>query len=296
MIELIEICISMLINIMFITLLERKLMSKMQGRLGPKIISKYGLYQPIIDGLKLYIKEILLPMFVWQSIYKNTSKIYIFIYLLISMIIPISLRNELTGIIEIDNVILLLIISSISGYSVLISGKTSNNSYSILGGIRCISQLISNEVYICILMIILMYNNNTIKMNEIIINQIESSGIFSNIIIFILFIIFIISETNRSPFDISEGESELVSGWNIEYSSIYFASFMIGEYGIIIILSYLSSLLWFYNHLWFLFIFIILSFILFRSTLCRLRQDTLLIISWKYILIYILYYLIFIII
>lgn len=278
---------------MFITLLERKLMSKMQCRVGPKLISKYGIYQPLADGLKLYIKEIIIPIFVKSKIYKNTSKVFIFIYLLLSLIIPIYLNKRLTNLIDMENMILILIISSLSAYSVLLSGKTSNNSYSLLGGIRCISQLISNEVYICILMIILMYNNNSISIYHIILNNIESSNLFNNILIFILYIIWLISETNRSPFDISEGESELVSGWNVEYSSIYFASFMIGEYGIIIIFSYLSSLLWLHYLLPSLFVFFILNFILFRSTFCRLRQDTLLIISWKYFLIYILYFLLF---
>lgn len=295
---IISICI--LISVMMLTLLERQYMGKIQRRTGPSSISinyRFGIIQPIYDGLKLFIKEIIHLLYISKLIYILTPVIFIVIGILIYSIIPLYLSMLIITLLVSYNIIIIFIISSFSSYSILLSGISSNSIYSILGSIRCISQLISYEVYIGIIMIILLYSisysfiSDNLNILYIFIYNIEYLLIIGNIIISIIFFISIIGETNRSPLDISEAESELVSGWNTEYSAIEFAGFMIGEYSIIIILSYIWSSIFLIN----LFtIFIILLILLLRGTYCRLKQDVLLIFGWKYILLIVLFHISFI--
>lgn len=280
----------MLISVMMITLLERRWMGIVQRRIGRNINARYGMLQRVWDGLKLYIKERLLRVLLLSIVYLITR----LVFLMIGLIITTLVRLRGTNVVIIENrysILVILILSSMSGYSIFYSGYGSNNIYSIIGSIRCISQLISYEVYVGLMYIIILYGISEVTRESIssmcLIKrlQLEHWLFISTRGIWIIYIITIISECNRSRFDISESESELVSGWSTEYGGINFASFMIGEYTNIIIMSYISSII-FTGGMWW--IIIIIIFIHVRCTFCRLRQDTLLSLGWKYILPFIL--------
>lgn len=293
--------IVILVCVMMITLLERKYLGYLQRRVGRVYWGKFGILQRVADGLKLYVKEVLLSVLVLGVLYSLTRIIFIMISIVIYSVLPVYNLTENCIVVYRSNysIIIIFIVSSLSSYSILFSGLSSNNMYSIIGSLRCISQLISYEVYIGIILIIILllcyYGNigQILSISNLYRIQVEYSVIIGFIVIFVIYIISIIGETNRSRLDISEAESELVSGWNTEYSAISFAAFMIGEYSIIIVLSYLTSIIFFKTEVLVLSsatLGIIFTFILSRGTLPRLKQDQLLILGWKYILIIVLAY------
>lgn len=209
--EVIEVTVMILISVMYMTLLERKVLGRIQQREGPIIVGKMGILQPLVDGLKLFIKEKIIPLNIYRSIYNKVAIVYIIIGITTSLLLP-QISNESVVVSSELSTIIIIVISSISCYSVLYSGYSSNNSYSILGSIRCVSQLISYEVYIGLIYIIIMYSVKTGNIEKISNYQVECPLFWTMPLIYCIYMISIISETNRSPFDISEGESELVSG------------------------------------------------------------------------------------
>lgn len=278
-----------------VTLLERKYMGYIQRRIGRNYSGYYGVLQRIYDGLKLYIKEILFSSHVHKSVYDITRILFIIVGISIYTLIRLyNVSNSCMNIFNNKfNIIWILILSGITGYSVLFSGFSSNTLYGIIGSLRCISQMVSYEVYFGLSLIVLLLTvrgssyYNILSMNNIYIIQVEKRLIIGNWILFIIYFISIVGETNRSRLDIAESESELVSGWNTDYSAIKFAGFMIGEYMIIILLSYSCSIIFFSLSLFT--IFIIYLFILIRASYRRLRQNDLLSFGWKYILVIIVY-------
>lgn len=279
----IEIIIPIIISIALLTLGERKVLGSIQRRVGPNIIGYYGLLQPITDGVKLILKESIMP---------NKSNYYYFliaplatfgISLLLWAVIPL---NKDIIIYDTKNSILyILAVSSISIYGILYGGWSSNSKYAFIGTMRGISQLISYEVSIGIILISVITLNNSFNLIEIINSQIYIWNIVALWPIFIMFIISILAETNRTPFDLLEAESELVAGFLVEYSSIIFAAFYLGEYGIILFMSTLTSILFFGLPGVSIFtLFILITIIWIRATLPRLRYDQLINLGWTKIL------------
>lgn len=277
----IEMIIVILIGVAYITLSERKIMGYKQRRRGPNKVGVKGIIQPIIDGIKLMIKEIIIP----SKSKKLTYIIGVTITLILSIIIyiPIPIGN-IEGVVSENkySIIYILAISSISGYIGIIIGNSSNSKYTIIGGIRIIAQVISYEVSLGIIIMSVVIGTNTLNLVEIEKNQIYIETIYSQIIMVGIMIISIIVETNRPPFDLSEAESELVAGILTEYGGMGFAGLYLAEYGFIMSMSMLASILYLgtINYT----IVIIYIFIWVRVALPRIRYDELLRMGWTKIL------------
>jgi NADH-ubiquinone oxidoreductase chain 1 len=278
-----EIIIPIILSIALFTLGERKILSEIQRRKGPNIIGYYGLLQPIIDGLKLLVKECIYPQ-KSESFYYILAPLYTLILnIIIWAIIPFN-----NNIIIYDiyfSILFILAITSLTIYGILYGGWASNSKYSFIGSLRATSQLISYELSIGIIYISIISLNNTFNLIDIIYSQIIIKNIFILLPIAILLLITILAETNRTPFDLLEAESELVAGFLVEYSGIIFAAFYLSEYCIILFFTSLYSILFFGSFGISLFSLLLLYIIiLLRATLPRLRYDKLIYINWTKIL------------
>lgn len=287
----IELIIVVLIGVAYITLAERKVMGAMQRRKGPNIIGIYGILQPIIDGVKLLIKEILIP----QQSNKINYIIGPTITLILSLVIwiPIPIGN-LYGYFKENNygIIYILAVSSISAFILLFTGWSSNSKYTFLGAIRSIAQLVSYEVSFGIIILNVMLLNDSLNLIKIIYKQIFIPNILFLFPIFILFLLSALAETNRPPFDLPEAESELVAGVLTEYGGFAFAALYLAEYAFVQSMSLLTAILFFGNsYLTFFFIFL---FIWIRASLPRIRFDQLISLGWGKILPFSICFLIFV--
>lgn len=274
--------ICVLIGVAFTTLLERKVLGYIQLRKGPNKVGLIGLLQPFSDGLKLFFKE---------QVNLGYSNFFIYytapIFILILSFILWSLFPYLRRIFKFDyGVIFFLCCTGIGVYGVLICGWSSNSNYAILGAIRSVAQTISYEVRMALIIInflILIYRFNLM---DFLYYQDITWFIFLSLPLFFCWFSSILAETNRSPFDFAEGESELVSGFNIEYRRGGFAYIFLSEYINIIFISILTSIIFIgcdiYSIIFFFkIVFLVFLFIWVRGTLPRFRYDKLIYLTWK---------------
>ena len=285
------ILLPLLIAIAYLTLVERKVLGYIQGRKGPNIVGLYGLFQPLVDGLKLFIKETIIP---------NYANLYIY---LLSPVLSLILAFIAWGVIPYESGILLsdlkigvlylFAVSSISVYSVLMSGWSSNSKYAFLGAIRGAAQMISYEVSIGLIIISVILCVGSLNLIAIVFSQRIIWFALPLFPIMIMFFVSVLAETNRTPFDLTEGESELVSGFNVEYSSMFFALFFLAEYCHIILMSALGVILFLGGECVFFHLykgngifgikiaFLVFLFIWIRGTYPRIRYDQLMFLLWK---------------
>lgn len=308
LINVIFLFVFILIAVAYFTHAERKILGATQRRRGPNVIGVYGLLQPLSDGLKLMTKEPVLPSSSDKIIF-IIAPILTFLTSLISwVVIPFSKNSFLTEI-HLSS-LYLLACSALGIYGILASGWSSNSKYAFLGAMRSAAQMVSYELPIGLVLGCLVLITGSFNFNQIIFFQEKTFWfIFMFPLLFLIFFICIVAETNRHPFDLPEAEAELVSGYNVEYAAMSFALFSLGEYGNILLMSSFTIILFFGgwlplfnvfsflpNPFWFgvkIIIFVIV-FVLLRAGLPRYRYDQLMEIGWKVLLPLVLGFLVFI--
>jgi len=286
--------VPLLLAVAFLTLFERKVLAAMQLRKGPNYVGFQGLLQPIADGAKLIIKELVLPTQANKLIFLISPMLTFILSLYAWIFIPFSISNVIVDT-ELG-VLFLLAISSLGVYSIIMAGWSSNSRYALLGALRSAAQMISYEVSIGLIIITLLLYCGTLNLVQIVECQRNVWFIIPLFPLAIIFFISILAETNRPPFDLPEAEGELVAGYNVEFSSVSFAMFFIGEYANILLMSTIFSLFflggwlpalkilgWLPGYFWFFSkIFVVFfSFLWVRATLPRLRYDQLMYLGWK---------------
>lgn len=291
----------LMLSAAYMTLLERVVMARMQLRLGPNRVGPFGLLQPIADGIKLLTKERFQPSGVEIFTYWLAPAISVFIALSIFAVIPFGGKVTLFGqevflrIADINvGIVFLLALSSLAVYGVVLAGWSSNNRYSLLGGLRGTAQMISYEIPMGISLLTVVLSAGTLNLTEIVEAQRHHWYILSNPIGFIIYLITAFAETNRSPFDLPEAEQELTGGYHTEYGGMKFALFFLAEYVNILAVSSIATtlflggwygptdtpLVWFFVKVAILVFF----FIWVRATLPRFRYDQLMRFGWKVLL------------
>lgn len=283
----------LLLTIALTTLLERKVMGSVQRRRGPAIAGLLGFLQPIADGLKLFLKEIIIPtssssfLFVFAPIFTLFSSI------LLWLVIPFGKSVMLLDFSY--SMLFLLAVSSLAVYGIIFSGWASNSKYAFSGGLRSTAQMISYEVTISFIWLIISLLGDSLNLADIVRRQEETIWfIFPLFPVWIIFFIIILAETNRAPFDLPEAEAESVAGYNVEYSSIAFALFFLGEYANMALMSSISTLFFRGGRLYPFNIseggffssglkvsLHLIFFIRVRATFPRYRYDQLMKLSWK---------------
>lgn len=297
--KILALTVPLLLGVAFLTLAERKVMASMQRRKGPNVVGIFGLFQPIADGLKLLVKEPVLPSSANLVIFLFAPVLTFLLSQVAWAVIPFG-----EGLVLADlNVGLLYIfaISSLGVYGIITAGWSSNSKYAFLGSLRSAAQMVSYEVSIGLIIITVLMCVGSLNLTEIVLAQQQVWFCIPLFPLLIMFFISCLAETNRAPFDLPEAEAELVAGYNVEYSSMGFALFFLGEYANMIVMSSLCALFflggwlpplnfaifyWIPGVFWFglkiiLFLF---TFIWVRAAFPRYRYDQLMRLGWKVLL------------
>lgn len=296
LLKILIIVVPLLLSVAYFTLAERKIMGAIQRRRGPNVVGVYGLLQPLADGFKLLIKETVIPSSANKVLFFIAPMITFILSLMGWAVIPF---NETAILSDINlGILYLFAISSLSVYGIIMSGWASNSKYAFLGALRSAAQMVSYEVSIGLIIITVLLCVGSLNLSEIVMAQKEIWFCIPLFPLLLLFFISCLAETNRAPFDLPEAEAELVAGYNVEYSSMGFALFFLGEYANMIMMSGMCALLflggwlppfdfilfhWLPSGFWFglkivLFLFI---YIWVRAAFPRYRYDQLMRLGWK---------------
>lgn len=298
--------VPMLICIAFFTLAERKVMAAIQRRRGPNVVGLWGLLQPFSDGLKLILKEIIIPAQANKGIFLFAPVLVFSLSLTGWSILPFELGHVVLD--PTLGVLYLFVISSCTVYGIILAGWASNSRYALLGALRAASQMISYEVSLGFIILTIAVCAQSLNVSSIVLAQQTQGWYFFPLLpLSIIFFISTLAETNRAPFDLPESEAEVVAGYNVEYSSIVFALFFLGEYGNMLAMASLFTCLFlggwlipFLGGSAFGLIIKILVFsyffILIRAAFPRYRYDQLMTLGWKGFLPFVIIYFYFIIV
>jgi NADH-quinone oxidoreductase subunit H len=297
------IIVVLLLFVAYLTYAERKVMAAVQIRRGPNVVGPWGLLQPIADGVKLVFKETIIPTTANRVVFMIAPMITFILALVAWAVIPFD-SNWVLADINVG-VLYLFAISSLGVYGVIMAGWASNSKYPFLGALRSAAQMVSYEVSIGFVIITMLIPAGSLNLNDIIESQRGESGYFWNWYAFgilapmaVIFYISALAETNRVPFDLPEGESELVAGFFAEYSSMSFGLFFLGEYANIFLMSTTTTIFflggwlspfpfapftWIPGLVWFLLkmFAVVFLFLLVRATFPRYRYDQLMRLGWK---------------
>ncbi len=293
--KILIVAVPLMIAMAYLTYAERKVIAAMQLRKGPNVVGPFGLLQPFADALKLIVKETILPTKANKMVFVMAPMLTFMLALLGWAVIPLaegwSIANINVGILY------LFAISSLGVYGIIMAGWASNSKYAFLGAIRSAAQMVSYEVSMGFVIITVLLLVGSLNLSDII--EAQRGWWFAFTPLFPMFIVFFIStlaETNRHPFDLPEAEGELVAGYNVEYSSMTFALFFLGEYMNMILMAGMTVVLflggWLPVHeslafipgpIWFALkvCLVLFAFIWMRATLPRYRYDQLMRLGWK---------------
>lgn len=296
LIKILTITVPLLLGVAFLTLAERKIMAAMQRRKGPNVVGFFGFFQPIADGLKLLVKEPVLPSHANLVIFLFAPILTFLLSQVTWAVIPFGEGFVLADL----NVGLLYIfaISSLGVYGIITAGWSSNSKYAFLGSLRSAAQMVSYEVSIGLILITVLLCVGSLNLSEVVLAQKRIWFCIPLFPILILFFISCLAETNRAPFDLPEAEAELVAGYNVEYSSMGFALFFLGEYANMIVMSTLCTIFflggWLPPFDFFFFhwipgifwigiktVFFLFLFVWVRAAFPRYRYDQLMRLGWK---------------
>ena len=303
LVSILMVVVPLFLIVAYVTYSERKIIGFMQSRMGPTRVGPSGLLQPIADVLKLVSKEIIIPTNANKGIFLTAPMLMLVPSLLVWAVIPLSeffiISNINAGL------LFILALTSLSVYGVILAGWASNSKYAFLGSMRSAAQIIAYEIAMGFALVGVLMLSGSLNLQVIIQEQSGSILNWFWIPLFPLFLIYFIAgvaETNRAPFDVSEGESEIVAGFHVEYSGMAFAMFFLAEYMNLILISILSSIMFFGGWLspfqgtfldtYFSFVpgFVWLSlktlififiFLWLRATLPRYRYDQIMRLGWK---------------
>lgn len=303
--------VPLILAMAYLTYAERKIMAAMQLRQGPMTVGPFGLLQPIADGIKLLSKEMIIPSGANKIVFLIAPMITFALALVAWVVIPFS-----PGWVVADlnvGVLYLFAISSLGVYGILMAGWASNSRYAFLGGLRSAAQMVSYEVSIGLVIITVILSVGSFRLTDIV--EVSRPWWMTIVLIPMMIIFFIsaLAETNRAPFDLPEGESEIVGGYNVEYSAMTFGLFFLGEYMNMILMSAMLTILFLggwqapFNAEWFLWNWVppffwfvgkvcavLFCFVWARATLPRFRYDQLMRLGWKVFLPFSLFYVVFV--
>ncbi len=288
--------VPVLIAVAYLTWAERKVLAAMQLRQGPAVVGPFGMLQPFADAIKMLMKETIIPTGASRLLFLAAPMLTFLLAMLAWAVIPV---NDGWAIADINvGILYLFAISSLGVYGVIIAGWASNSKYAFLGALRSAAQMVSYEVSIGLVIVTVLLCVGSLNLTEIVRAQETVWFVIPLLPMFVIFFISALAETNRAPFDLPEGESELVAGFFVEYSSMSFALFFLGEYANMILMSALATILflggwlppldiapftWVPGPVWFalkvaacLFVFIWV-----RATFPRFRYDQLMRLGWK---------------
>src|SRR5713226_9624629 len=293
--EVLAICVPLLVAVAMATYFERKVLAAAQLRKGPNVVGPFGLLQPFADGLKLLMKETVIPSGANRVVFVAAPILTFVLSLVAWAVIPfgdgIAISNINVGILY------LFAISSLGVYGIIMAGWASNSKYAFLGALRSAAQMVSYEVSIGFVLVTVLLCVGSLNLSDIVLAQRNVWFVIPLLPMAVIFFVSGLAETNRSPFDLPEGESELVAGYMVEYSAMTFALFFLGEYANMILVSAMTAILflggwlapfdfppftWVPGPLWF---FLKIACVLFcmlwmRATFPRFRYDQLMRLGW----------------
>jgi NADH-quinone oxidoreductase subunit H len=317
-VKVILVVVILLMSVAYTVLLERKLVGRIQNRWGPSRVGPFGLLQPLVDGAKLFLKEDLIPLAVYRPLYVLAPMIALTCALLSISMVPFGADIRWHGVqlFQVSDVsiglLIILGITSIGVYGIALSGWSSNNKYSLLGALRASAQVISYELALGLSLIGVVMRAGSLRLRDIVGVQ-STHGLLSwnffggfQFVAFFIYLMAAYAETNRSPFDLPEAESELTAGYHTEYSSMKFAMFFMAEYANMITVGCVATLLFFggwtspfgsflsgsgpvstalFSIFWFVakVFFFLFLYIWVRGTLPRFRYDQLMGFGWKFL-------------
>jgi NADH-quinone oxidoreductase subunit H len=319
--KIVVVLVITLTAVAYTVLLERKVLGRMQNRWGPSRVGPFGLLQPLADGIKLFLKEDLIPMASDRPLFIVAPMIALTCALISIAVVPFGGVTRIAGVdmfaIADVNIGLLVIlgITSIGVYGIALSGWSSNNKFALLGSLRATSQVISYELALGLSLVGVVLRSGSLRLRDIVATQSTHGALSWNIfggfqlVAFFIYLMAAYAETNRAPFDLPEAESELVAGYHTEYSSMKFAMFFMAEYANMITVACVATLLFFggpssplghmlpdnfggpilsaiFPILWFVakVLAFLLLYIWVRATLPRFRYDQLMAFGWKFLL------------
>ena len=291
--EALAIIVPVLLMMAYLTLAERKVLAAMQLRRGPNVVGPFGLLQPFADAIKMMFKETVIPAGANRALFLMAPMLTFALAVMAWAVIPV---NDGWAIADINvGVLYLFAISSLGVYGVVIAGWASNSKYAFLGALRSAAQMVSYEVSIGFVMVSVLLCVGSLNLNDVVLAQRHVWFCIPLLPMFVVFFISCLAETNRSPFDLPEGESEIVAGFFVEYSAMAFALFFLGEYTNMILMSGMTTILFLGGWLgpfglwpalgpiWFILkvCACLFVFIWVRATFPRYRYDQLMRLGWK---------------